>query len=105
LKCTTTANLDIDFTVDNNISKLLDFKNKIYKTDITHESENLFKIIKVNFIKIECNLIHGSFCNRVSNQTIHEIFPTVSPGYKIVETPRHLVFYSPNTTSMSKEII
>lgn len=105
LKCTMTANLDIDFTVDNNISKLLGFQNKIYKGGITHESENLVKIIKVNCIKIECNLIHGSFCDGVSSQTIHEFFPTVSPGYKIVEVPRHLVFYSLNTTSISKIII
>lgn len=105
LKCIMSANLDIDFTVDNNISKLLGFQNKIYKAGITHESENLVKIIKVNCIKIECNLIHGSFCNGVSSQTIHEFFPTVSPGYKIVETPRHLVFYSLNTTTISKVII
>jgi hypothetical protein len=58
--------------------------------------------MKVNCIKIECNLISGSFNDGTPSQTIHEFFPSVPPGYKILEVPRHLVFYSLNSTSISK---
>jgi len=62
--------------------------------------------MKINCIKIECNLITDSFCDGSPSQIIHEFYPTVAVGYKIVEVPRHLVFYGLNNTSLSKvEII
>ena len=58
--------------------------------------------MKINSIKVMCNLITGSFCDGASSQIIHELYPTVPPGYKIVEVPRHPVFYALNTTSISR---
>jgi len=58
--------------------------------------------MKINSIKVECNLIAGSFCDETPSQIIHELYPTVSPGYTIVEVPRHPVFYSLNTSSISR---
>lgn len=102
LKCILSCSHDVDFTCDNNISKLLGFKNQIYVKETMHESENLVKIMKVNCIKVNCNLISGSFCDGVSSQTIHEFYPSVPPGFKIIEVPRHLVFYPINFNSISK---
>jgi hypothetical protein len=101
LKCLMTSSHDIDFTDDNNISRLLGFKNHIYEAG-QHESDKIVNIMKVNCIKIECNLISGSFSDGTPSQTIHEFYPSVPPGYKIIEVPRHPVFYSLNTTSISK---
>jgi hypothetical protein len=101
LKCTMTCNKDIDFTVKDSISQLLGFENRVY-TAGEHESSKIVNIMKVNCIKIECNLISGSFNDGMPSQTIHEFFPSVPPGYKILEVPRHLVFYSLNSTSISK---
>jgi len=81
---------------------LLGFRNVVYTTGVTHESENTVNIMKVNCIKVECNLIIGSFCDGASSQTIHELYPSMPEGYKIVEVPRHPVFYRLNTTSISK---
>jgi len=58
--------------------------------------------MKINYIKIECNLIVSSFCDGSSSQTIHGLYPTVAAGYKIVEVTRHLVFCSFNITSINK---
>jgi hypothetical protein len=58
--------------------------------------------MKINCIKVECNLITGSFCDGAPSQIIHELYPTVPAGYKIVEVPRHPVFYGLNTTSITK---
>jgi hypothetical protein len=101
LKCKMINSHDIDFTDDNNISRLLGFKNRIYEAG-QHESDTIVNIMKVNCIKIECNLISGSFSDGTPSQTIHEFYPSVPPGYKIIEVPRHPVFYSLNTTSISK---
>lgn len=108
LKCLLNCSHDIDFTIENNISKLLGFKNKIYSgsqnnvTVMPHESDELVNIMKINTIKVECNLISGSFSDGLPSQTVHEFFPSVPPGYKIIEVPRHLVYYPLNTTSINQ---
>lgn len=105
LKCIMMCSHEIDFTVENNISGLLGFKNEVYHADTIHESYNIVNIMKINCIKIECNLISGSFCDGIPSQTIHEFFPSTPPGYKIIEVPRHPVFYSLNSSSISKVVI
>lgn len=102
LKCSMTCSHDIDFTIDHNISKILGFENKVYSANTKHESERIVNIMKVNCIKIDCNLISGSFSNGIPSQTIHEFFPSSPPGHKIIEVPKHLVFYRLNSTSISK---
>ncbi|KAL4105293.1 hypothetical protein QTP88_020544 [Uroleucon formosanum] len=102
LKCSISCSHDVDLSVGNSIAKLLGFRNVLYTTGATHESENIVNIMKINCIKVECNLITGSFCDGTPSQTIHELYPTVPAGYKIVELPRHPVFYGLNTRSITK---
>lgn len=102
LKCSMTCSHDIDFTIEHNISKILGFENKVYSVNTKHDSERIVNIMKVNYIKIDCNLISGSFSNGIPSQTIHEFFPSSSPRHKIIEVPKHLVFYWFNSTSISK---
>ncbi|KAL4135057.1 hypothetical protein QTP88_006719 [Uroleucon formosanum] len=105
LKCMISCSHDVDLGVENSIAKLLGFRNVLYTTGATHESENIVNIMKINCIKVECNLITGSFCDGAPNQTIHELYPTVPAGYKTVEVPRHPVFYGLNTRSISRVVI
>ncbi|KAL4082997.1 hypothetical protein QTP88_028327 [Uroleucon formosanum] len=102
LKCMISCSHDVDLGVENSIAKLLGFRNVLYTTGATHESENIVNIMKINCIKVECNLITGSFCDGAPSQIIHELYPTVPAGYKIVEVPRHPVFYGLNTTSITR---
>jgi hypothetical protein len=105
LKCKMICSHDVDFTINNNISKMLGFKNEIYTANKVHNSDKIVNIMKVNCIKVECNLISGSFNDGNPSQTIHEFYPSVPPGYKIIEVPRHLVFHSLNSTSINKVVI
>ena len=102
LKCSISCSHEIDFSIKDSIAPLLGFRNVVYTTNATHESENTVNIMKINCIKVECNLITGSFCDGAPSQAIHELYPTVAAGYKIVEVPRHPVFYGLNTTYISK---
>ncbi|KAL4084264.1 hypothetical protein QTP88_028089 [Uroleucon formosanum] len=102
LKCSISCSHDVDLEIENSIAKLLGFRNVLYTTGATHESENIVNIMKINCIKVDCNLITGSFCDGAPSQTIHELYLTVPAGYKIVEVPRHPVFYGLNTTSITK---
>jgi len=105
LKCSISCSHDVDLSIGNSIAKLLGFKNDVYTSGTTYESENIVNIMKINCIKVECNLITGSFCDGTPSQTIHELYPTVPAGYKIVELPRHPVFYGLNTRSISRVIV
>lgn len=90
IKCTH----KIDFTTSNNIGSLFGFEKKyLYETNTVYESENIVNIFKVNAIRIECDLIKGSYINDKAVHTIHEFFPKVSSGYKIVEVPNNIIYF------------
>ena len=74
LKCSMTCSHDIDFTMKKNISKILDFKDKVYTCGVTHESENLVNISKINCIKVGCNLISGYYSSLRSSIPCNVLF-------------------------------
>lgn len=59
---------------------------------IKHESDTPVNILKVNSIRIECNIITNAFINNERVHTIHEFFPNVAPGYKIIELPNSIIY-------------
>lgn len=82
----------VNFKYNNTIGSLLGFKDHILEPNLNHESHNPVNITKVNAVRIECNLISGAYLNDKAVHTIHEFFPTVSPGYKIVESPTNVIY-------------
>jgi len=81
----------VDFRVRNSIASVLGFRNQVYKEDL-HESESVVNILSINSIIVNSNVIGGSYVNVKTQNTIYTFFPNVSPGYKIVENPRNLVY-------------
>ena len=103
LKCEMKCSALIDFSTSNSIGMMLGFTTKkVYNADILHESDSLVNINPINCIYIESNLVAGSFNNGKPCHTIHEFYPNVPPGYKIIEVPRHLVYYSLNCMSINQ---
>lgn len=49
-------------------------------------------ILTVNSIRIECNITTNAFINNKRVHTIHEFFPNVAPGYKIIEIPNSIIY-------------
>lgn len=93
LKSVIKCNRKIDFTISNSIGTLFGFTKKVlYEKNKIFESENIVNIFKVNAIRIECDLVKGSYINNKAVYTIHEFFPTVSTGYKIVEIPNNIIY-------------
>lgn len=83
---------DIDFTGKNSLGSLLGFTPRILNKDITHESDLPVKILKVNSIRVECNITGGAYINKEKVHTIHQFFPAVPPGYKIIEIPSQVIY-------------
>lgn len=92
---------DVHFEKDNTIAPLLGFEKKIYPKHKLHVSSNNINIIKVNTIRVECNIVRGSFQNGLEGHTIHEFYPTVEPGYKILVIPNPIIYLPVNVRSVS----
>jgi len=81
----------VDFRAQNSISSVLGFRNQVYEGGI-HESQNVVNILSINSILVNVDVIGGSYVNGRTQNTIYSFFPNVSPGYKIVENQRNLVY-------------
>lgn len=97
LKANIYSRYKIDFSQENSIAPLLGFKPIKLEAFKKHESENLVSIMSVESIRLECNVISGSFSNGKPTHTLYEFFPDVPPGFKIVENPANVI-YLPVTT-------
>lgn len=82
----------IDFTKSDSIGAWLGFSSKILDKNIEHESDLPVSILKIESIRVECNIIGGSYLNDQKVHTIHQFFPRVNPGFKIIEIPAKVIY-------------
>lgn len=80
----------VSFKFNNSLRRLLGFSSKIYST--SQESERVVDILSINSIFVNTNMISGSYVNGTNKPTIYSFFPNVSPGHKIVEHPKNLIY-------------
>lgn len=101
LQCEISATEAIFFTFRNTFGELLGFSETVLGPNIRHKSDKTVHISKVNAIRVECNIIEGSYVNNKPVHTIHEFAPIVSPGYKIVEVPRNVIYLPVNVKQIT----
>ena len=85
------GDFQVDLRAQNSISSILGSRNQVFKEAI-HESQNVVNILSINSILVNVDMIGGSYVNGRTQNTIYSFFPNVSPGYKIVENLRNLVY-------------
>ncbi|XP_024945231.1 uncharacterized protein LOC112495015 isoform X1 [Cephus cinctus] len=83
---------DVDFRPNDSIGRLLSFTQGVLKANKLHTSDVPVAILKVNALRVECNVTTGAYINERKVHTIHEFFPVVPPGYKIIEVPSHVIY-------------
>lgn len=94
LQCEILCSQPIDFTKPNTIGPLLGFRaRRIFAPNNTHISRFPASILKLNVIRVECDIIKGAYLNDKPVHTIHEFSPKVPPGYKIIETPQNVIYF------------
>lgn len=93
----------LDFTPAKSIGSLLGYPKKtgILAPNTLYVGMDKVDIVKVNTINITCNIVQGSYKDGVNKHILHSFYPTVSPGFKIVEKPHNLVYLPLNTTYIS----
>jgi len=85
------GDFQVDFRARNSISSVLEFQNQVYEEGI-HESQIVVNILSTNSIFVNVDVIGVAYLNGRTQNTIYSFFLNVSPGYKIVENPRNLVY-------------
>lgn len=98
------ANCQIDFTTNNSIGKLLGFNKKILKQGI-HVSDNLIDIMSINSLNVTCDIAQGSIVNGNLSNRLHTFFPNESPGEKINEKARNLIWYPVNCKKIDRIVV
>ncbi|KAH9640092.1 hypothetical protein HF086_016023 [Spodoptera exigua] len=83
---------DIHFERENSIGSVFGFSQKMLPKMQIHQSNQPINILITNTIRVECNIIRGSFINSISSHVLHEFSPSVPPGYQIIECPPNLVY-------------
>lgn len=82
----------VDFRPPLSIAPLLGFTRRLLEPNIKHVSDLPVTILKVNALRVECNITAGAYVNQKKVHTIHEFFPSVPPGYKIIEIPKQIIY-------------
>ena len=93
LKCilTVKGKYDVDFNVKNSLRTLLGFNAKQYSEGV-YTSENIVNILRVNSIMVHTDIVTNSYIKGEMQPIIYNFFPNVSPGEKIISTPKNLIY-------------
>ena len=83
----------VDFQPPDSLGELLGFRPRTLQANFVHESDMPVKILAVNALRVECNITAGAYINEQRVHTIHEFFPNVPPGYKIIEVPKQVIYH------------
>ena len=81
----------INISANSNTLKSILILEKDYRVDFNHPN-SIAKVLNILSILVNIDIISGSYINGTTKNTIHSFFPTVSPGYKIIESPVNLVY-------------
>lgn len=105
LKCSIYCSKTIHFEKENSIGPLLGFSKSKLEANKWHVSESLVNILPLPVIRIECDLIQGSYLNGLPTHTIHEFIPNVPPGHRYIEVPSNIIYHPINRSNISSVTI
>lgn len=94
IKCSTAIYVGYENQSTNVMKKIFGYRTgNILDVDKEVESDDIIKIASQDVVRVECNIVSGSYVNGKSSHSIYE-FATqkVDAGYKIIERPRNLIY-------------
>lgn len=92
---------DILFSPENSIGSTLGFGKGTIKANILSHSQYPVNILSTSVLRVECDIVCGSFVNGKSSHIIHEFVPNVPPGYRIIEVPKNVIYFPVNQHTIS----
>lgn len=91
----------INFKASTSIGSILGFQKGILEANKWHVSVNPVSILPVSVIRIECDLVQGSYIEGISSHIIYEFMPNVSPCYRFIEKPINIIYFPVKTKSIA----
>lgn len=91
-KCIIKCTSPIDFTFKDSIRDLLGFQSRVLPANKLVQSDHSVDISKVNAICVVCDIVSNSYSNGQQSHILHQFYPSVPAGFKIIETPRNIVY-------------
>jgi len=91
----------VDLITPNSIRSVLGFNGRIYSEGY-NESENIVNILSVSSLNVTSDIIGSSFTNGIAKNNLYSFFPTVGPGYKIVQEPLNLIYLPVTLNTISQ---
>lgn len=65
---------------------------RVFESGEKYRSDHIAEITPIDVIRIECDIVSGSYINGRHCRTIHQFSHCkVSPGYKFIEVPKHII--------------
>lgn len=101
LTCSLYCSETVNFDADSSIGPLLGFSNTLLEANKWHESPNQVNIQPVSVIRVECDLVQGSYINGLPSHIIHEFTPNIPPGYRYIEVPKKVIYFPVNKINIS----
>lgn len=101
LKTTIFCTKDIDFSKEGSFRRLLGFNKQILKGNKWHVSQFPVNILPTTVVRVECDIVSGSFINNEPSHIIHEFALNVPPGYRIIEIPKNAIYFPINQNNIS----
>lgn len=92
LRCKIITNSDINVTKYGTMEDIFGFSPRFLPGNAHHDSDSLLSIIRMNSIRAKCNITTESYINGEKVHTIHQFFPSVPTGYKIIEVPNNVIY-------------
>ena len=96
LRSEISCSAQIDFQPYDSIGRLLGFTQRLLEPYISHISDMPVSILQISALRVECNISSGAYINQNKVHTIHEFFPAVPPGFKIIEIPKQIIYLPVN---------
>lgn len=101
LKITIVCSKDIHFEKDNSLGSLLGFGEQTLKANIMHESWLPVNILPTTIVRVECDIITGSYTNGHPSHILYEFAPNVPPGYRVIEIPKNIIYFRINQSEIT----
>lgn len=101
LKTTIFCSKDVHFDKSDSVGRILGFGKEKIKALISTESQYPVSILPTTIVRIECDVVSGSFVNGKASHILYEFVPNVPPGYRIIEVPKNLIYFPVNKKSLS----
>lgn len=88
----TDSAVQVDLRRSGTIANIFGFVPRTIYSNHSTEGDHALGGFDVNTIRINCDLVGGSFYNELNTHTIHEFYPKPLSNYKLIEQPHNLVY-------------